>query len=77
MALGGAGLMLLFLLVFVGGGIFWVWSLIDAIKRPEAEWVAAGQNKLVMVLVIALLGFVGSFVYLFAARPALLRVAPA
>jgi len=68
---------LLFLLLAVGGlagFVFWVWSLVDAIQRPDADWEQAGQTKLVWILVIIFTGALGSFIYLLVARPPLEEV---
>ena len=34
------------------GFAFWVWSLVDAIQRPDADWEQTGQSKLVWILVL-------------------------
>jgi hypothetical protein len=68
---------LLFLLIAVGGlagFVFWVWSLVDAIQRPDGDWEQAGQTKLVWILVIVFTGAIGSFIYLLVARPSLEEV---
>jgi hypothetical protein len=68
----------LFVLLFAVGGlaafVFWVWSLVDAIQRPDGDWEQAGQTKLVWILVIVFTGALGSFIYLLVARPALEEV---
>jgi len=65
---------LLFGIVALAGFAFWVWSLVDAIQRPDAEWEQAGQNKLVWILVLIFVGFIGSIIYLLVARPPLENV---
>ncbi len=62
-AIGGIFLLLL-LLAAVG---LWIWSLVDAIRVPDESFRAG--SRVVWVLVIALTGFIGSVVYLFAGRP--------
>jgi hypothetical protein len=60
-----------FLIMLVtGGGLFalWIWALVDAIRVPDDSMYRSG-TKLVWVLVIALLGFIGAIVYLAAGRP--------
>ncbi len=68
----------LFVLLIVGFGLagfaFWVWSLVDAIQRPDADWEQAGQSKLVWILVLVFVGIIGSFIYLLVARPSLEEV---
>ena len=50
--------------VFIG---FWVWMLIDCIKNEPDN---TGTNeKIIWVVVIALTGWVGGLIYLFARRP--------
>ncbi|MFK7911623.1 MAG: PLDc N-terminal domain-containing protein [Akkermansiaceae bacterium] len=45
--------------------VFWIWMLVDCIsKEPEQ-----GNDKVVWVIVIALLGALGALIYLFARRP--------
>ena len=68
----------LFVLLFAIAGlaafVFWVWSLVDAIQRPDGDWEQAGQTKLVWILVIVFTGALGSFIYLLVARPSLEEV---
>ena len=68
----GLGLFILVIL-FLGfaGFVFWVWALVDALRRSDAEWVRADQSKLVWILVMIFLGVLGSLIYLMVARPAL------
>jgi heme/copper-type cytochrome/quinol oxidase subunit 2 len=68
----GIGLVFLFLLVFglLGFGL-WIWALVDAVQRSDADWEQAGQNKLVWVLILIFLGVIGALVYLVVARPRL------
>ena len=65
----------LFLLLIAVGGlagfVFWVWSLVDAIQRPDGDWEQAQQNKLVWILLLVFTGAIGSFIYVLVARPAL------
>ncbi len=63
-ALGGA----LLLLVLLGFIAFWIWSLVDAIRVPDESAFRAG-SKVIWVVVIAVTGFLGSFVYLAVGRP--------
>jgi len=59
------------LVVIVIGGALWLWSLVDALRIDEQTWDAAGQSKLVWVVVIILLGLLGSVLYVGIARRAL------
>jgi DMSO reductase anchor subunit len=65
---------LLFGAIAIAGFVFWIWSLVDAIQRPDSEWEQAGQNKLVWILVLIFIGFIGSIIYLLVARPSLEEV---
>jgi cellobiose-specific phosphotransferase system component IIC len=62
------------LMVFLGATAFWVWSIVDAAKRPEAQWDAAGQNKMVWLVSIVVLGALASAVYVMVARSSLKRI---
>jgi len=57
-----------FLLVLLGFLVFWVWSLVDAIRVPDDSAFRAG-TKTIWVVVIAVTGLIGSVVYLAAGRP--------
>jgi hypothetical protein len=77
-AIVGGGFVLLFLLFFgvmVVGTVFWIWCLIDVLRRPDQEYVAAGQNKIVWLLLVLFVHLIGGLLYLFIARPQLERVA--
>ena len=50
-------------------GVFPLWATLDAAMTPDPSWQAAGQNKVVWVLVCLLLGFFGSIAYVLAIRP--------
>lgn len=65
----GFGCLFLILALGVGGTIFWIWALIDcATKEPNEE----GQ-KVVWILVIAFLHFLGALLYVLIRRPDRLR----
>lgn len=57
-----------FLAVLLGFVVFWVWSLVDAVRVPDDSAFRAG-SKLIWVIVIAVTGLVGSIVYLAMGRP--------
>ncbi len=55
-----------------------VFTLLDAVRRPGANWDAADQSQMMWVIIIlsgALLPFVGPVIYLIAARPKLAAAA--
>ena len=55
---------LLILLIFAGGGILWIWMIIDcAVNEPS------GSEKIVWILVILLGGCIGAAIYLLVRRP--------
>lgn len=64
-----------FLLLAVVGFAFWLWTLVDALRYSDATWKAAEQEKVLWVVLIAVLGVIGSLIYVFLPRPALRRAA--
>ena len=62
------GLFALFALVFTA---LWLWSLVDALQFSDQRWTAAGENKMLWVLLIVFLGIIGSVLYVAIPRPAL------
>lgn len=53
--------------------VVWVVALVDALRIPDRDWDRAGQSKLLLVLLIALLGVIGAILYAAMARPQLRR----
>jgi len=49
----------------LAGFLFWLWMLIHAITNNGIDWA----EKIVWVLVIIFLPFVGSLIYFFIGRP--------
>jgi hypothetical protein len=45
--------------------VFWIWMLVDCLTKEPPE----GNDKLIWVLVIVLLSWVGALIYLFVRRP--------
>jgi hypothetical protein len=43
--------------------IGWFVALIDAIRRPKAQWQMAGQNKVLYLVMIIFLGWFGALLY--------------
>lgn len=60
--------MIVLLAIGIGGFVFWIWALVDAVRVPDDRYYQSG-TKLVWVLVIALLQVIGAIVYLVAGRP--------
>jgi hypothetical protein len=52
------------------GFMFWLWMLVNAITNPAL----VGTEKLVWVLVIIFLHFLGALIYFFVGRPRDVRV---
>ena len=60
---------LLFMLLFgclgLVGFAFWIWMLVDCLTKEPSE----GNDKIIWVLVIVLLNWLGALIYLFVRRP--------
>lgn len=56
----------LFGLIALFGTIFWIWMIIDCAKNEPGNT----NDKIVWILIVVLLGFLGALVYFFARRPA-------
>lgn len=69
--IGSAIFLIVFFLVSVIPFVLWVITLVDAVKTPDPVWEAAGQNKLLWVLLIILASCIGMILYWFIPRPAL------
>lgn len=55
-------------LVILGvlGFVFWLWMLIDCLKRPDDKFAIGGNYaKLIWALVIVFVGFIGALIYFF------------
>lgn len=55
------------------GLALWVWAIAEAARTPAVVWREAGQNKVVWLGVIVVLGLLGTFAYVAVARPMLAR----
>ena len=60
-------------LVIVALFVLWLAVLVQALRIPDSTWEAADQSKLVYVLLMVLLGLLGTVLYALVARPALRR----
>jgi hypothetical protein len=57
---------ILFVSVFVFLIVFWLWMLIDCLKRPDDKFKIGGKYaKLIWVLVIIFIGLIGALIYYF------------
>jgi len=46
--------------------VFWLWMLIDSLKRPDDKFAIGGNYaKLIWILVIIFTGFLGALIYYF------------
>jgi hypothetical protein len=62
---GGALVTLFFILLFLATCVFWIWMLISAIQNQGLT----GTERVIWVLVIFFLHFLGAFLYLLLGRP--------
>lgn len=69
------GVGFLALLLGLAGVVFWLYALVDALRRPKGNWLAAGQDQLVWVMVVVFLNLIGALVYVMVAKPALDKAA--
>lgn len=67
------GIWLVMLLLGLGSVVFWIYTLVEVVKIPEPVWQHTRDDKIVWVLVIALLGWLGALVYWIAVRGKLQR----
>lgn len=74
MGIGPAELLIIF--IIIGSLVLPIWGIIDAAVRPDAVWAAAGQNKIVWVLVQIFLWTLGAVIYFIAIRPKLVAALP-
>lgn len=59
-------ILILFVPVFVFVIVFWLWMLIDCLKRQDDKFAIGGNNaKLIWVLVIIFTGLIGALIYYF------------
>ncbi len=53
------------LIIIIIPTAFWIWMLVDCLKRNNDEFPTGGNNaKLIWVLVIVLTHFIGALIYL-------------
>jgi len=71
-AMSGGQIALWIVLVVVTIG--WFVALVDAIRRPKAQWQLADQNKVLFLVLIIFLGWFGALLYAMIPLPQL-RVA--
>ena len=62
-----AELLILALVLAVPGSM--VYALNDLLRRPRDQWVAAGQDKVIWLLIVVFIAILGPALYLMIARP--------
>lgn len=76
MVIGPALLLLFgFAVLWIAGMVFWIVKLVEVAQIPDPQFTAAGQSKVVWILIVVLLGAVGALVWQFAARDGVLAAA--
>ena len=56
--------LLILLVVGLGLSVLWIWMFVDCLKNPSVQ----GTDKIVWVLVIVFLHWIGALVYYFVGR---------
>lgn len=72
---GFAAVFGVFVVFFLLSTVLWVWALVDVLRRPDQQYAAAGQTKLVWLIVVFFGHVIGVILWLLVARPQLQRVA--
>jgi hypothetical protein len=72
---GVGALFVLLVIVWLGTIIGWIAALVEVARIPDHQYRAADTEKIVWVLVVALVGIIGALVWLFAARSRVLAAA--
>jgi hypothetical protein len=59
----------LFGLLSIAGLVLWIWALVDCVKVPDDSMYQSG-NKLIWVLILVFLNWIGAVLYVLIGRPA-------
>ena len=59
------------LLVWFALTVWWLVMLVQALRTPDSVWAAADQSKILYVLLMIFLGWLGALLYVVIARPRL------
>jgi uncharacterized membrane protein len=62
---------LLIILIMLAFIVLPIWGIIDAATKPDHVWAAAGQNKILWIVLQFVLGTLGALIYFLAIRPKL------
>ncbi|RJQ54486.1 MAG: PLDc_N domain-containing protein [Actinobacteria bacterium] len=58
-----------FFVIWLAALAFWIWMIVDVVKREEAQFPnSTGNSKTIWLLVVILLGVIGAIVYYFAVK---------
>ena len=79
MEAAGGALFVAFFLAFFGaaiaGFVFWILKLVEVVRIPDHQYVAAGTEKVTWVLVVVLAQIIGALIWHFAKRNEVLGAA--
>ena len=64
---------IVFLAIWVAAVVYWIVVIVEVAKIPDLQFRAAGSEKIVWLLIVILLGIIGSLVWRFAKRDDVLR----
>lgn len=56
------------IVLFLVMAALWIWSLVDALRIPDQRWSTTGENKILWVVLIVVLGILGSILYVLIPR---------
>ena len=76
-AVFGAGFVvfiLILIVIGVGSMALWVWGIIDAATRPDWVFERARSNKVLWIVLMAVVGAIAAVIYLLSVRPRLISV---
>ena len=54
--------------VAIAGFVFWIVKLVEIIRIPDHQFRAAGTEKVMWILLVALAGWIGALIWQFAKR---------
>ncbi len=59
-----------FILIVIGGSIFWIWAIIDCVTKEPSE----GNDKIIWFLLILFTTIIGALIYCIVRRPERIRL---
>jgi hypothetical protein len=75
MAAGAGVLLFLVFGLWLAGIVYWIVALVEVARIPDHQYRAAGTEKVVWVLIVALVGVIGALIWLFSTRNRVLAAA--